>query len=62
MCNKFKITPYYHKTWSNKHFKQLAIGPCFYFTHNPIDDLWVISLNFLIWDIGFQIHMVRKYK
>lgn len=66
---KIKIEGYCHKTW-DKGFKQVALLPCPYITHNPegyfvetgvFTKLWVISINFLIWDFGFKIYEDIEY-
>ena len=60
---KIKIKGYCHKTW-HKSFKQIALLPSPYITYNPQGNfieqgvstsLWVISINFLIWDFGFMV-------
>ncbi len=60
---KIKIKGYCHKTW-HEDFKQIALLPCPYFTYNPQGNfieqgvstsLWVVSINFLIWDFGFMV-------
>lgn len=61
---KIKFKGYCHKTW-HEDFKQLALLPCPYLTYNPEGNfvetgvstkLWVISINFLVWDFGFRIY------
>ena len=65
---KLKIKGYCTKTWT-KGFKQIALLPCPYFTHNPLGhfietgvstDLWVVSINFLVWDFGIRIYKDLK--
>jgi hypothetical protein len=62
---RIKIKGYCHKTWDEGFFKQIALLPCPYYTHNPLGhfietgvatSLWVISINFLIWDFGIRIY------
>jgi hypothetical protein len=62
---KLKIKGYSMKTWEKGHFKQVALIPCPYITHNPLGhfieqgvhtSLLVISMNFLVWDFGIQIY------
>ena len=66
---KIRIKGYCLRTWSAD-FKQLALVPCLYYTHNPVGNfietgvstnLWVISINFLAWDFGFKIYEDLKY-
>jgi hypothetical protein len=60
---KIKIKGYCHKTWDKGGFKQIALLPSPYITYNPQGNfieqgvstsLWIISINFLIWDFGFM--------
>ena len=62
---KIKILPYMHKCWSWGGFSQLCLTPAIYFTHSRnwnfmetgvYTDLWIISMNFLVWDFGIQIY------
>jgi hypothetical protein len=66
---KLKIKGYYTKTWDKGWFKQIALLPCPYFTHNPLGhfietgvstDLWIVSINFLVWDFGIRIYKDLK--
>jgi hypothetical protein len=50
-----KIKLYCNKIWHKGDFKQVALIPCPYVTYNPTVKLLVISLNFLVWDIGIYI-------
>lgn len=50
-----KIKLYCNKTWHKGDFKQVALIPCPYVTYNPTVKLLVISVNFLVWDIGIYI-------
>ena len=69
IMKKLKIKGYCTKTWNKGWFRQIALLPCPYLTHNPIGhfietgvstDLWVISINFLAWDFGIQIYKDLK--
>lgn len=60
-----KIRPYIHKCWTWGAFKQVCLLPAVYVTHSSgghfvetgvYTDLWIVSVNFLVWDIGIQIH------
>lgn len=62
---RIKIKGYCHKTWDEGFFKQIALLPCLYYTHNPLGhfietgvatSLWIVSINFLIWDFGIRIY------
>lgn len=67
---KIKIKGYCHRTWHKGEFKQIALLPCPYITHNPLGhfietgvstNLWVVSINFLVWDFGIQIYEDLEY-
>ena len=67
---KIKIKGYCYKTWAKGRFKQIALLPSPYFTHNPLGhfiesgvstNVWVISINFLIWDLGIRIYEDLEY-
>jgi hypothetical protein len=52
---KFKF--YIHHTWDNN-FKQIALNPGMFLVHNKISHnirLMVLSVSFLIWDLGLTI-------
>ena len=62
---KVKIYPYIYKAWTRNGFKQLCLIPTIYITHSKRGhfietgvetDVWVISMNFLVWDFGVQIY------
>ena len=66
---KLKIKGYCHKTWGKGYFKQIALLPCPYLAHNPLGhfietgvstDLWIVSINFLVWDFGIRIYKDLK--
>ena len=67
---KIRIKGYSHMTWNKDGFKQIALLPCPYITHNPLGhfietgvstSLWVISVNFLVWDFGIKIYEDLEY-
>lgn len=67
---KIRIKGYSHMTWNKDRFKQIALLPCPYITHNPLGhfiesgvstSLWVISINFLVWDFGIEIYEDLEY-
>ena len=58
-----KILPYVYACWGP--FKQLCLIPTIYITYSKRGhfietgvetDVWVISMNFLVWDFGVQIY------
>ena len=60
---KTKILPYVYACWGS--FKQICLIPTIYITHSKRGhfietgvetDVWVISMNFLVWDFGVQIY------
>jgi hypothetical protein len=62
---KIKVKGYCSRTWDRGYFQQIALLPCPYITYNPlghfvetgiVTSLWVISINFLIWDFGIRIY------
>jgi hypothetical protein len=62
---KLSANPYFHKTWQANGFKQVTPLPSVTLCHNPLGwfiehgvhtDLWVIGVNFLIWDFGIMIY------
>jgi len=67
---KIRIKGYCYSTWDKGGFKQIALLPCPYFTHNPegnfietgvSTNLWAISINFLAWDFGIRIYEDLEY-
>ena len=58
-----KIKFYLHSCWEVEGFKQVALWPAMYFTHNsiPRSTLIALSMNLLIWDFGFTIEL-NKYE
>jgi hypothetical protein len=61
---KIRIKGYCHSTWTEG-FKQIALLPCPYIAYNPLGHfietgvstgLWIININFLIWDFGIRIY------
>jgi len=67
---KIKIKGYCYSTWTKDCFKQVALLPSPYFTHNPLGhfiesgvstSVWEISINFLIWDLGIRIYEDLEY-
>ena len=62
---KYKTQFYKYKTWEKGWFKQIALLPCLSISYNPAGhfietgvytEVWVINLNFLIWDVGVEIY------
>ena len=54
-----KIRFYFHSCWEAEGFKQVALWPAMYFTHNNISrsTLMALSMNLLAWDFGFTIEI-----
>jgi hypothetical protein len=59
-----KLKRYINRTWSDD-FKQINITPTLYFTKSKLTSCeyevnYIISINFLIWDVGVIITKLVK--
>lgn len=70
MRKSLSISSYAYSTWTKQGFKQVCLIPSIFLVHSTngeysvdsdeYSDLYVLSISFLIWDIGIQIFKIKK--